>query len=179
MMGRRHRGHLKRLANRIILDELKTLGIKYSNMKMRDAAAIVARAKGLPSCDKIEIARALKGTFDAACNSKAAFGGMKLIAPQSTEVPNEINLKGEKRFKDFYRSWEWKRLRYDFVKSSKQRCGCCGASAEQARLVVDHIKPIRRYWNLRLDPANLQILCDDCNMGKGSRDETRWSTVAP
>lgn len=41
-------------------------------------------------------------------------------------------------------------------------------------MVVDHIKPIRKHWHLRLDSNNLQILCDDCNMGKGSRGETDW-----
>ena len=46
---------------------------------------------------------------------------------------------------------------------------CCG-SADKIR--GDHIKPIRRYWNLRLDPDNIQILCEECNHGKGSWDET-------
>lgn len=75
----------------------------------------------------------------------------------------------------FYESWEWKRCRYDFLKDKKRTCQCCGASASDGvRIVVDHVKPIRRFWRLRLDPSNLQILCDDCNMGKGSRDYTDW-----
>lgn len=75
----------------------------------------------------------------------------------------------------FYDSWEWKRCRYDFIKDKKRLCACCAASAATGvRIVVDHIKPIRRFWRLRLDPSNLQILCDDCNKGKGSRDYTDW-----
>lgn len=35
------------------------------------------------------------------------------------------------------------------------------------RIVVDHIKPISKHWHLRLDPDNLQVLCNDCNKGKG------------
>jgi len=76
---------------------------------------------------------------------------------------------------EFYQSWDWKRLRYDFFKDKKRLCQCCGATPDDGiRIVIDHIKPIRHYWDLRLDPKNLQCLCNDCNMGKGSRDETDW-----
>lgn len=88
----------------------------------------------------------------------------------------------DRKISEFYASWEWKRLRYDFIKDKQRRCECCGASpTDGIRIVVDHIKPIRRFWHLRLDRMNLQMLCDDCNMGKGSRDETDWrqSNVIP
>lgn len=42
------------------------------------------------------------------------------------------------------------------------------------RIVVDHIKPISKHWHLRLDPDNLQVLCNDCNKGKGAWDETDY-----
>ena len=78
----------------------------------------------------------------------------------------------------FYDSWEWKRLRYDFLKDRCRRCQCCGATPESgAKIVVDHVKPIRFFWELRLDSCNLQILCDDCNMGKGSRDRSDWRST--
>lgn len=73
----------------------------------------------------------------------------------------------------FYESWDWKRLRYRALQKFGRRCLACNATAgDGAKIVVDHIKPIRRYWHLRLDPENLQPLCEDCNMGKGSWDET-------
>lgn len=79
----------------------------------------------------------------------------------------------------FYRSWDWRRLRMEVIKKYDRRCMCCGATREDValdgspvRLVVDHIKPLSRHWELRLSPGNLQILCDECNMGKGSWDET-------
>ncbi len=88
------------------------------------------------------------------------------------EPPNPADPGG---ISGFYDSWEWKRARYDFLKAKNRRCQCCGATPESGiRIVVDHIKPIRWYWHLRLDPKNLQLLCDDCNMGKGSRDQTDW-----
>lgn len=71
--------------------------------------------------------------------------------------------------KSFYQSWEWKRLRYDTILRYGAKCMCCGS---EDRIVVDHVKPVRNYPELALDPDNLQILCNDCNMGKGSRDET-------
>lgn len=72
----------------------------------------------------------------------------------------------------FYRTPEWKRARIDALIRLGRRCGCCGATPETgAVLNVDHIRPLRFYWNLRLDPDNLQVLCSDCNEGKGNRLE--------
>lgn len=96
----------------------------------------------------------------------------KSMSPESVE-PTEAMLT------EFYQSWDWKRCRYDFIKERERRCQCCGATpAVGIRIVVDHVKPIRKHWALRLDPKNLQLLCDDCNQGKGSRDETDWRASA-
>ena len=73
---------------------------------------------------------------------------------------------------EFYRSIEWKRLRYDALVKYGNRCQCCGASPKDGvRLNVDHIKPRRKFPSLALDIANLQVLCAGCNAGKGNRDE--------
>lgn len=71
----------------------------------------------------------------------------------------------------FYASWDWKKKRMEALLIHGHRCQSCGASPanlKSVRLVVDHIKPIRKHWDLRLEITNLQVLCDDCNMGKGS-----------
>jgi hypothetical protein len=80
---------------------------------------------------------------------------------------------------DFYRTWDWRTLRMKVLKRFGRRCMCCGStpddtavSGAKIRLVVDHIKPLANFWQLRLVPSNLQILCDECNMGKGAWDET-------
>ena len=39
---------------------------------------------------------------------------------------------------------------------------------------VDHIKPRRLYPGLALEKSNLQVLCADCNHGKGNWDQTDW-----
>jgi len=33
---------------------------------------------------------------------------------------------------------------------------------------VDHMKPLRRNWELRLEESNLQILCESCNSHKAN-----------
>lgn len=74
----------------------------------------------------------------------------------------------------FYQSWEWKKLRYDALKRYGRKCLCCGAKAPQVRIVVDHIKPIRKRPDLRLKISNCQTLCDPCNVGKSSRCTKDW-----
>lgn len=49
----------------------------------------------------------------------------------------------------------------------------CGRTpADGVKICVDHIKPRALYPALELEESNLQVLCNDCNMGKGRWDET-------
>jgi 5-methylcytosine-specific restriction endonuclease McrA len=73
---------------------------------------------------------------------------------------------------DFYDSYDWKVLRYSIIKRYGTRCMCC--KSDNFPPHVDHIKPLRYNWDLRLDPNNLQILCPSCNRGKSNTDETDW-----
>lgn len=117
---------------------------------------------------------------------------MKGGRPTPAALPRE-NLKIKKRQRDqvkqvaidrkreFYNGWDWRTLRYSVLKERGRRCECCGATPSDTdlngnpvKIIVDHIKPISRYWHLRLDKTNLQILCDECNQGKGAWDETDW-----
>jgi 5-methylcytosine-specific restriction endonuclease McrA len=77
--------------------------------------------------------------------------------------------------KDFYRSEDWRKLRYLALVEHGGKCQACGASAKTgAVLHVDHIKPRSRYPELQYALSNLQVLCGDCNLGKGAWDETDW-----
>ncbi len=70
----------------------------------------------------------------------------------------------------FYESYAWRNLRYKILLKYGKKCMCC--EAEIGPFHVDHIKPLRKNWGLRLDPNNLQVLCGVCNHGKGNWDET-------
>jgi len=84
-------------------------------------------------------------------------------------------LLGKNEYQDFYQSTAWRQLRYLALKNAKGACQCCGASASNgAQIHVDHIKPRSRYPELELNLDNLQVLCQDCNVGKGAWDATDW-----
>jgi 5-methylcytosine-specific restriction endonuclease McrA len=81
-----------------------------------------------------------------------------------------MNAKGA----SFYSTWEWKRARYAALVEHGAVCMLCGATPADDRIVVDHIKPVALYPQLALDPDNLSILCNSCNLGKGrSEDDHR------
>lgn len=71
----------------------------------------------------------------------------------------------EKKLKIFYKSEEWKEKKKEVYQNLYKMCCVCGS---EEKLVVDHIKPLRFFWEERLNIENLQILCDECNLEKGS-----------
>lgn len=76
---------------------------------------------------------------------------------------------------NFYNSQSWKKLRLEALEFYGRRCVSCGATAKNgAKLHVDHIKPKSKYPDLALDLDNLQILCEDCNLGKMADYEDDW-----
>lgn len=80
----------------------------------------------------------------------------------------------------FLLSWEWRTLRMKALVKWGPRCQCCGAEREDGvKIHVDHIKPRATHPELALDLDNLQILCEVCNQGKGSWDDTDWRPAAP
>ena len=79
---------------------------------------------------------------------------------------------------EFYNSREWRDLRYKVLLKYNRRCLCCGITANKKSIHVDHIKPISKYWNLRLHEDNLQTLCEDCNIAKSNTDGTDFRKKA-
>ena len=75
----------------------------------------------------------------------------------------------------FLSSYEWRKVRMEALKKWGAKCQCCGASAKTGAVInVDHIKPRKVFPELALDLNNLQVLCHDCNHGKGNWDMTDW-----
>src|SRR5262245_42935934 len=145
-------------ANAQILAALQTIGVAYVNMDMRKAARILAAHLRIPP----PMGGNWKERFVARLPGAVPFNGQRHVS------------KATARIAAFYASWEWKQLSYETKRARGRKCECCGACAPAVRIVTDHIKPIRRHWELRLEPSNLQVLCDDCNRGKASRDQTDW-----
>lgn len=59
----------------------------------------------------------------------------------------------------FYNSTAWKRLRSWFRLEHPLCAFCKQRGVVKAGDHVDHIEPVRRAWDRRLDPTNLQHLC--------------------
>lgn len=79
----------------------------------------------------------------------------------------------------FYRSDAWRIVRYEALKLHGGKCQCCGAGPRLgAPLHVDHVMPRSKRPDLELSVHNLQVLCDDCNLGKGAHDTTDWRPAA-
>ena len=71
----------------------------------------------------------------------------------------------------FYSSTVWKITRAYVLEQHGCKCQMCGRSPKLHGIVihVDHIKPRSKYPELALDVNNLQVLCEDCNVGKLDR----------
>lgn len=79
---------------------------------------------------------------------------------------------------DFFSSHEWREARYMVLQIHGGICQLCGRGRKDGVIIhVDHIKPRSKYPELALVINNLQILCEDCNLGKSNKDETDWRGV--
>ena len=76
----------------------------------------------------------------------------------------------------FYVMREWREVRYEALKLSDGRCSLCGRSKRENGVVlhVDHIKPRSIRPDLQFEVLNLQVLCEDCNIGKSNYCDIDW-----
>jgi len=114
-------------------------------------------------------------------------------APSKSDIPKlkTVSTKGnknrgksrQKRIKisrqnndDFYMSREWRSLRVRVLEKYECKCMMCGRSPKLHNVVVhvDHIKPRSKHPELSLAFDNLQLLCEDCNLGKSNKYDTDW-----
>lgn len=95
---------------------------------------------------------------------------------KKSKKKNRYKFKGD----GFYKSREWKEIRYRVLRTYKAKCMCCGMTPHQYGIVihVDHIKPRSKYPNLELCFDNMQVLCDVCNIGKSNIDNTDWRPLS-
>jgi len=106
--------------------------------------------------------------------NESALRGLKVLDKAWLELKTQPHANS----KDFLQSKAWKRLRLRALQIHGGKCQCCGASpATGAVLHVDHIKPRLLFPDLALRLDNLQVLCGDCNEGKGNWDMTDWRQI--
>jgi len=104
----------------------------------------------------------------------------KLKSSKNNKNQNKNKIKKQKvtklSSKEFYMSKEWRILRVKVLEKFECKCMMCGRSPKEHGIVihVDHIKPRSNYPELALSFNNLQLLCEDCNLGKLNRYETDW-----
>lgn len=101
-------------------------------------------------------------------NNQIAFLYRKIQS--ATRPIKNVNTK-----KDFYSSRLWKILRYQSFEKYGNKCQCCGGTPQDdLTMHVDHVKPRSTHPELELDINNLQVLCEDCNVGKLNQWDTNW-----
>lgn len=158
--------------------------IRKVNRKRGKAGGLMARARGLykaaghkfgPGVTLAVMVSTVVGKRMTKAESWAW-----LIEESDAFVSAKIAAQTIKRAKSssFMRSQEWRVLRFEVLRESNGSCSLCGRSNREHGVIlhVDHIKPKSLYPELALHKPNLQVLCEDCNMGKGNRDETDWRT---
>ena len=82
-------------------------------------------------------------------------GQIQTSSKQSTQPVRVLNDYSNKEFEEklhnFYQCKEWKQLREVVKKEYTPMCPVCGS---EDNLVVDHIKPVRYFWEERLNKNN-------------------------
>lgn len=98
----------------------------------------------------------------------------KLLAKNGLKYSDLIDAKFKDDYKTlnpndkklFFKSSLWKNLRYKLLTERERKCALCGTRNPESSWHIDHIRPISLYPELATDQNNLQILCEDCNLGK-------------
>lgn len=92
------------------------------------------------------------------------------------EPKQKKDKKTKHRRVDFYSTMEWRQVRYRALSLSDGCCNLCGRSKSKHNVVlhVDHVIPRSKRPELELSIGNLQVLCEDCNVGKGASCVKDW-----
>jgi 5-methylcytosine-specific restriction endonuclease McrA len=97
---------------------------------------------------------------------------VKVKKPKQDMDPVVIQIKTylaftKRNYKDpFFHNPEWAKLRLQILDRDGKRCAKCGRTGT---LHIDHILPRSKFPEREMDPTNLQVLCRDCNLEKGTK----------
>jgi len=134
----------------------------------------VEKAKKLRELDAGRIKRKAEKKKRQAARKAAKAAKPKIVVLASVEKPRIQNKFHAIPYRqgmrsEFYSTQEWRSLRWRVLMECGAVCCVCGATKETSGrpLHVDHIKPRYKFPALELVRSNLQVLCEDCNLGKG------------
>lgn len=153
-------GHsLSKSSKRKITDEYAKNLIKLAERQERRRQTLPERQAKKASIKK-ELQEVKKQLFELTQKTKQSF----------KEYPKYTKGMGN----EFYRTREWRSIRWDVISRSNGKCSVCGKSNKEHGIIihVDHVKPRSKFPELELDKNNLQILCEECNIGKGAKPQT-------
>lgn len=159
------------------------LNMRKLNKIYRSSAKSASTVHGVSLQDKMRRVHEMAGVELPRKKADRISSTLKLLSSFSTcgkikgEPASPVQKRTEKprakrdRPDKFYASWDWKKARYEALRIHGHRCQCCGwrpGDTDRGFLVVDHIKPRSKFPKLELDVGNMQVLCNDCNMGKSN-----------
>lgn len=146
-------------STRVITDEYAIKLLKVAEKQERRRKSLPIRQEKKASINK-QLVEAKKQIFELT----------KKIEKSFPDVPKYIKGMG----KEFYSTREWRTLRWKIVSTSSGNCSVCGRNNKNHGVIlhVDHIKPRSKFPELELEQSNMQVLCADCNIGKGAKIQT-------
>ena len=141
-------------------------GIEYTEISQLAADSLIGQYVGMRISESIKLYQ--KSLYKSRKTKKKGSKRQK-----KREQRQEKRLKSKpKRADNFYKSKEWRALRFKALVKYGNQCMCCGRQPPDVIIHVDHIKSRYNYPELELDINNLQILCADCNLGKSYKYNT-------
>jgi len=145
-----------------------TTGVKFGSVPSIVEFVVIIAGKTLPKQECWNIIESYVKDYEVITDAIPKYISIPVTNP--IPKPKMVERRG------FYSSALWKRVRVAVIEECEGRCQMCGRSYKNngVTITVDHIVPISIDWSKRLDKSNLQILCEDCNYGKGNSYITDW-----
>ncbi len=174
-MSRKKRPAVRPLGVSILCKFCKAVSGRINNhgQALKNHAADCLEQMGIARPDKVRARVFIEANRDIIL-AKIQATPPEVMAKKPRRMPREESIS-EVAKDSFLDTYAWRALRMKVLIRDGRRCACCGATpATGAVMNVGHIKPRRLYPELALDENNLQVLCHDCNHGKGNWDETDW-----
>lgn len=107
-----------------------------------------------------------KGNCDAVKALKKTIAGIKGTRERKAKQVDDPFAYRPGMGSDFYKTREWRELRWKVLKESDGKCKKCRRPYGDGPIHIDHILPRSKFPHLELVRSNLQDLCEDCNLGK-------------